>query len=1159
MSEFKILSVSDFLSELEEKKNIRSPKGKIEFITYLIKPETNIQGEINYFTKHQSDKFAPRNQLLNAGAKRTMTYLRDLKKTGIPKEGLLILVHGNKIESYKLPFDIDLSISPKTGNLFHLDEIIEKIKSNVNEKDKEIHNINLDQYIMDITQYNNNKVNLYPGITEIQKILSENPDFIKTIYCIDDFSDDKEKLETILDSAKKLGIETVKLNGLDLNIKKQLVSYGNILAISYFKEEDSLTPEQGEFDRRIRDSKRYFSFNEEYLVRGFESVESIEDFVKNEIEKTTRPLYYIVGERGDGKTQSMQYIIRNYLEKIDDLRYFPIDCPIRLELDSRGNIINFWKYLKIGFRNMYSKIKEDQNLMNSFNNLRLTKNKTLSEFLRDLEKDLDTIQIQKGWDDEKTVIELIKTLVDRGYFRKVVLCIDELDKPEFDPVVKNFLNFNQDLFTELFKSNCTIFMCAKPEWFKYITKDSDLNFYTGTFLKIPEIITKDQCRNLIRKRYQAYGLEPPVSIDDKGYSRILDVAKRRRTIIEKYIDLVVYCEKFNKKTISNDEIHSIVGGLDPQITNYISKKLINTKLLEGVFKQIFQTGDLYLDTIDLVFRYWDKQNLKIIENPNKRLILKNFLNSHNFEIEEFLDGWEWMKAANLISKEGKINDEFRLFINDVLNQAQSDSGVDHFTLRDILLEINKMYKDNQGRFIAYADDLKSTLDVGNNSTKNELSCKSIVGEYESFEEVEKAFINLFKGSHNQKRPSDIKKYIKELEQNGKIIIVQDRGFYYLREGSPQITEKDIMRFSDPWMLNLISRLRQKIKSIEPTMAPQIFKNIEADARNTILDELSILYKEYNLGNITFNTNGILKTFSNLNKSDTRLVEDFFSPPEYMKTKPDMYVGVVESFLQLIRQQEVKLSFSMEDFLNKWITSYESIQQYKDLKYEFLPSKPACVLINRINKNTPDKFYLTKKDLDSEGISKDSLITLVEKGIIESGTLLECPLCNDKIVMPYTTKNIQMPIHAKCKLTREYSNKVFRVLEDLVYYFNIQNWNVPLLLNFIFTSNIEKSFKTIYLRPSLNGDFNKVDAIMINHNDNLIGIKVVSSINEINDLSKNYPRIFSDFWFIPKSDLQPGNKGANVIPPQKVEEWIKERLRNVKTVPVKEFTFFRSNL
>ena len=94
----------------------------------------------------------------------------------------------------------------------------------------------------------------------------------------------------------------------------------------------------------------------------------------------------------------MQYIIRKYLERIDDFQFLPIECLIRIQIDKDSNIFDFWKYLKRGFRDMFMKITEDEQLY-----AQLKDNFIVNDLLKEMQN-IDEWQEKKGYTDEEVAV-----------------------------------------------------------------------------------------------------------------------------------------------------------------------------------------------------------------------------------------------------------------------------------------------------------------------------------------------------------------------------------------------------------------------------------------------------------------------------------------------------------------------------------------------------------------------------------------------------------------------------------------------------------------------------------------------------------------------------------------------------------------------------------
>ncbi len=1111
----------DELKDFSEKKNSTEPG----YITFVLSQNTNIQNEINFIKSHMADKFRPQIKSANKGAKKLIKILQGMDEEELSDTPILYLLDGNDCWAYSLPLEEEGTHRPTADHKFEIDWLISKLEDVVKKEKRKKEKKNLERFRKDYRRYESEEIDIYPGITEVKRILNNNAGNVDKIYILDDFEEDDD-LNYISDLALKTGKEMIELGDCE-----KLENLGSIAAVSYYKDERSLSDENDRIFKRIKDSKRFFNFYEKNLLDAYGKVEDVEEFVREEMQRLDQKIYYVVGQRGDGKTQSIQYIIRKYLKKLDELRYFPVDCRLKIELDkNQNNIINFWKYVKVSFQNMKSNIKKDEELYKEIKDVSFG-DTTFGELLTYLEEEMDDHQKEKKMDDEEYVWKLIESLNNLG-FNGILLFVDELDKPDFESVVKNFLNHNQHLFTKLFENNCSTFICAKPDWFEHIHEDSDLNFYTGGKLQIKPVISVEQCRSLIEKRFEAFDMKPPLHLPDEGYRIILQTGKRRRQIIEKYIELLSYSEKEGKSSLSLDEIKSVLTTIDPQTKDLMIKEIENSKNLYDLCEQIYKSGETYLDAIDFVFRKGDGMNLHYIEDKTKINLIDRKLEENGFEIQEFRESWDWMNGVGIIDNQGEIDEEFEDFLNTVLSELGGEEDIETlYTVQDILREIIGFFEKEATSTYTEQDDqivqdvLPSEEEI---SEKAKYLVDQLTGTYERKKEYRKQLNELSKESQNRE---GLKEKLKEM-----VITSKTRDGYRVRKKYPHVDTEQHRTLEKDWMLQLYSDLNQKKEDSEKD-EEALFKELQEMARKEILKGLTDIFEEHNLGNLAFNYEGLLNSFDQLDEKEKQTLKHFFDPPNYMKSGG--FVELVYDLLKIIHRLDENLTFSPSSFLDEEFR-FEPVQQYNEFRSLFKEGETG--------KNLVDEFYRSGKDyIINRGslFEEEDIKPLLDKGFLQKGSLKECSKCKNEVII---SENAPDAYHPSC----DDGLSEFNEKNEVFYITDPEDIDLLFLLRFIFETDV---FEKVILNPKYDDEKIHVDAICLKERK-MIGLKTVSSAKEVGKTEKLFPDILSRMWYIETQEIK-GDPGDVVFVPtsEDYSEWAYSRIKeesNVSARKIKKF-------
>jgi hypothetical protein len=1103
--DIKRLTLEELISVLRGKQAIKHDKKENGCVTCLLRADINLNDEIKLIMNKMGGKYRPINKVENNNAKKLIAIMRDLQiHKGLPTTGILILIEDEDVNCYQMPYDLNMSFSPLFDTNFHLDKIIVVLTQFHESEKRQLIGEYKKMLGDDQKRLKKGEIEIFPGKFEVESAIDKGSYNVSRVYVNEN---DKGLYLDILDKARKTGIEIIELPE-DNDTNSIFNNYEGILAFSYWVESKPTTVTSDE-DSFIRNEKRYFRFNDRTILQGFDVVDSVKDYVETELSRTPRSIYYVNGKRGDGKTQSLQYIIRNYLERIDELHFLPIDCQIRIRLDeNNNNIIDFWEYLKRGFRDMIEKISSDPELYNKI------KGSSMYPYLEGLKK-IEDWQKSKGYSDEQAVIEAVKLIKEKSQCEKIVIFIDELDKPPFRPVIYNFLNHNQHSFSKLFENGCVLFICADFTWHKDIHKDSNLNFYMGTNIDIPSLISQEQCINLITKRYEAFGQKPPIHIPLKGYKYILEVSGGiRRTIIGKYMLLVTHCETEKKNELGLEEIKTLLVEIPSEVKAEIAERIRTSSNLLDIFKDIYETGDSYLDTIQFTYRYADTYPLFKIDFPNKRLEIQGILNKNGLDLDEFADGWKWMRAANIIDHYNRLTVQLKTFLSDMLtklNPTGSDEMAMLVTPKALLENVNRLYNE-------WATPISIKVPMKISQTP-----------IEKVEVVQPAL-----------HPEII---------------------------TPTMVKPDVIADQESSSIapldGLVNELSLILEKHKDELSEDIFKALESTAREKIVAHLDVLYKTKHLGNLTFTKDGLVQTFSKMNASDKEVITHLLEPPMYVRRKPAIYIHIVESFVEIITTLETDMEFSINELLSKWVNQHIPITQYSDLLGSFQTDGAIVKIIDLIyhaeqSTSTIKRGYFSRDELSKLNINQSEMDFLVYNDLFHKGSLYRCERCNQKIMV--VDELSSPPVHISCnQSSRKPLIETLVKVEDDLYYINPNKRSLVYSLRIIYGYSLEKRFKEIFIKPSLGSEFKEIDVIMLTYDGDLIGLKVVDTEKEMKDIEKARPKIFRDFWYLSTSASIERRDRPFISLDGNIEKWIEKRLNATKKPQVNELIKFNNSI
>ncbi|HUV54830.1 MAG TPA: hypothetical protein VMW03_06455 [Candidatus Krumholzibacteriaceae bacterium] len=210
------------------------------------------------------------------------------------------------------------------------------------------------------------------------------------------------------------------------------------------------------------------SFNDdgiERLIVYTEPIEKIQSILRSINYATLTKRYYLVGQRGMGKTTLINYFIRQLLNNFHIDRILPISINTITEAKD-SNLLRL-KFLQSTIESLFEMIiidlsrinYEDHSLIEKFTDLR-------KKYLN--QKGIGGIDITTA---EQLLYHLLSTL-EKSRINSFIVFYDELDKIDDYNMVLDFLRKSQSLIENLTgKYGCTVLFAGIPEWMKLLSTD----------------------------------------------------------------------------------------------------------------------------------------------------------------------------------------------------------------------------------------------------------------------------------------------------------------------------------------------------------------------------------------------------------------------------------------------------------------------------------------------------------------------------------------------------------------------------------------------------------------------------------------------------------------------------------------------------------------
>jgi len=171
MKSIQKLTNEELLGILKNKQSVKSPRNNQNCLTYLIRSGTNLNDEIKSWIKKSSNWKHGSNLDYGAGDNIPKMLKTLEKEGGVPGKGILILMYMKEMDCFELNDDLKMSISPKYDRKYLLDEVIVKISDIIRSKNEEVQQSDLNQFVSNLKQEKEAKVDLIPDKMNIMKLL----------------------------------------------------------------------------------------------------------------------------------------------------------------------------------------------------------------------------------------------------------------------------------------------------------------------------------------------------------------------------------------------------------------------------------------------------------------------------------------------------------------------------------------------------------------------------------------------------------------------------------------------------------------------------------------------------------------------------------------------------------------------------------------------------------------------------------------------------------------------------------------------------------------------------------------------------------------------------------------------------------------------------
>jgi len=287
--------------------------------------------------------------------------------------------------------------------------------------------------------------------------------------------------------------------------------------------------------------------------------------------------YYVIGQRGMGKSTLLNFIIRTLLRSVSIRKVLPVFVNTVTEgKDPESLRLNF---VTSTIESLFQVILMDLKRSGYLNE------EVLSKFARLRRNYFD----QKGSAkiDSRTAEEflyhLLAMLNDFG-IKQFLLLYDELDKIDSYTIVLEFIRKSQSLMENLVgKYGCTVFISGIPDWISLLSKD-EYSGVRGESISLEPWLPEDAMKLInLRLKYSTYGkFETPFS--DEAVKEICERGQGRpRRILELAKALLIWGAGQKKRYFEKDFCAKIFWR-DDSVTRFYDALSSEDVLLSGYNK-----------------------------------------------------------------------------------------------------------------------------------------------------------------------------------------------------------------------------------------------------------------------------------------------------------------------------------------------------------------------------------------------------------------------------------------------------------------------------------------------------------------------------------------------------------------------------------------------
>lgn len=228
-------------------------------------------------------------------------------------------------------------------------------------------------------------------------------------------------------------------------------------------------------------------------------------------------IYWVVGDRGSGKSQVLEIIARSCMQKYTEWNILPIVVSIEaLESDPNPKEV---------LETLCSRIATSVVFIESkFNEaLEAIEVEPSTVWGRKIFEELSKYQDKFEPEPFSNIFKLSELLKQvSGGKIKYVLLIDELDK--INPMSYfDFLIHNQNLFSNLIELKAKMFISMRPEVYNMIKEKEgeEADFFRSSEINPPSITTPDECKKIIESRIKMKKSDWRSPFDIPSYSVIM--------------------------------------------------------------------------------------------------------------------------------------------------------------------------------------------------------------------------------------------------------------------------------------------------------------------------------------------------------------------------------------------------------------------------------------------------------------------------------------------------------------------------------------------------------------------------------------------------------------------------------------------------------------